>query len=184
MPNSEIYQKYKNHKRYLAEREKRLEYQRKYYQEHHDERLEYKQKYDDEHADEIKQYYVNKKLKTLIKRKCPHCGGFTEVDPSKKSGICDCGSTYTVKHHLNRISIEGPFEKRNYEEEILSYIRTHKTCSREIIKNLSIAPGTVYTVLYRLKNKNIISVEPSKHNRIITLNNPGLIDVKTEWVEA
>lgn len=105
-----------------------------------------------------------------IYRACPHCHCFIFANIHENGYCIKCGKPYEVKFLLSKIKLVAPFDQRNYESEILSYIKkVDKTYSMEIGKTLHITHGTVYSIVSRLKNKNIIKVTPYGNKRIIEL---------------
>lgn len=105
-----------------------------------------------------------------VYRACPNCHCFIFANIHENGTCPKCEKPYKVKFLLSKIKLVSLCDQRNYESEILSYIQNvDKTYSREIMKTLHITEGTVYSIVSRLKNKNIIKVTPYGNKRMIEL---------------
>lgn len=161
---------------------------RKYYYEHFDRISERKRQYwARDHPPKPKHVFIKLTIcqdpDTLL-RKCPHCGGMVNVLPDQTEGFCqNKGKMYFVKRHLSAVKLEAPFEKRDYEGEILNFInKKGKTYASEIVSGASISKGKVSQVLTKLIGDGLlrssqqgrfrwVEIRSEYHNREIK-NNP------------
>lgn len=137
---------------------------RKYYYENFDRISERKRMYwARDHPPKPKHIFIKLDMRgdpKAVLRKCPHCGAMVSVLPSQMEGFCHKKEkTYHVKRHLSTVKLEADFEKRDYEQEIINFIKKKgKTCASEIVSGASISKGKVSQVLGVLKRNDVLRV--------------------------
>lgn len=107
----------------------------------------------------------------ILGKHCPYCRHLVHIEEGDKTGTCDrCTNEYIVKYHLSRIRLIKVFVPRDYETEILAFIKKRtRTYAGEISCNVGMSKGLVSTTLRRLEDKRLIIVTPRGKTKWVTL---------------
>jgi hypothetical protein len=108
---------------------------------------------------------------SMIKKHCPYCHATIDFETEPKPGTCwKCGQDYIVVYRLRRTCLEIPYEKRNYETEVLDYIKKKgKTCYSEIVIGTRISRGKTSQVLQELKRNGVLNVSKQGNLKWVSL---------------
>lgn len=97
----------------------------------------------------------------ILSKHCPYCRRAVKITMGQKTGKCEqCGKTYHVRYLLSKIKLAVEFVQRDYETEILEFIRRKKkTYSVEITSKLGVSKGRVSTTINSLCKRNLVIIE-------------------------
>lgn len=95
-----------------------------------------------------------------MNKHCPYCKHLLVLPDNAIGGTCDrCHNNFLVKYHLTKIRLVKVFIPRDYEMEILNYIKKkNRTYAVEISSSLVASKGRVSITLRSLENQKKIKV--------------------------
>lgn len=113
----------------------------------------------------------------MLGKHCPYCRHLVHITFGDTDGKCDrCYNTFLVKYHLSKIKLAKTFIPRDYEAEILAFIRKRKrTYAGEISCNVGISKGVVSVTLQNLAARRIIIISPRGKTKWVTLQPESLV---------
>lgn len=107
-----------------------------------------------------------------IPKHCPYCRHLVKINSGQERGLCDrCGNIYVVKYHLTKIRLKKEYIPRDYDAEVLEFLRKRrKSYAGEISSHIGASKGVVSQSLRRLEARKIIIFIPRGKTKWVHLS--------------